>query len=217
MLSDDDRHHVERVLRLRRGEAVAVSDGAGSWRGCVYAGDGRVEVDGDVVFEPAPSPRVVVGFALTKGDKPEWAVQKLTEVGVDVIVPFVAARSVVRWDDDKAGRAAERFGRVAREAAAQSRRVWLPEVAPVAGFAEAAAAWRPALAEPGGGPVRLAESCVFVGPEGGWAPEELGLGLPNVSLGVTILRAETATVAVGAVLCALRAGAVEGIVERHDR
>lgn len=216
-LADVDRHHLERVLRLRRGEAVTVSDGAGSWRPCIYAGEGRVEVAGDVSFEPAPSPRVVVGFALTKGDKPEWAVQKLTELGVDVVVPFVSARSVVRWDGEKAARAAERFERVAREAAMQSRRVWLPEVAPVAAFSEAVQRWRPALAEPGGGPVSLTETCVFVGPEGGWTAEELGAGLPNISLGSTILRAETATLAVGALLCALRAGTVGQIVQDHDR
>jgi 16S rRNA (uracil1498-N3)-methyltransferase len=224
-LAPDDRHHLERVLRLRPGEVVSASDGAGGWRLCTFAAGGRLEPVGDVGFEPAPSPVVGVGFALTKGDKPEWAVQKLTEVGVDVIVPFVAARSVVKWDPDKAARNAERFERVAREAAMQSRRVWLPQVRPVVPFAEAVTqnAGRPAgssgsigslaLAEPGGESVSLAHSWVFVGPEGGWAPEELALGLPNCSLGSTILRAETATVAVGMLLCALRGG----FVQNHDQ
>lgn len=218
-LDDVDRHHVARVLRLRSGEAVTASDGAGSWRSCVYAGDGRVEPAGPVEFEARMAPVVTVGFALTKGDKPEWAVQKLTEVGVDIIVPFVAARSVVRWDADRAARAGERFDRVAREAAMQSRRAWLPEVRPVAAFgsAVAAAPSPPALAEPGGDPVSLTNSCVFVGPEGGWSSEELEAGLPNVSLGSTILRAETATLAVGVLLCGLRSRAVEEFVQNHER
>jgi 16S rRNA (uracil1498-N3)-methyltransferase len=232
-LSPDDRHHLERVLRLRAGEVVTVSDGAGGWRACVLAGgtggsggsaagagSGFVlEPVGDVAVQPAPSMRVTVGFALTKGDKPEWAVQKLTEAGVDAIVPFVAARSVVRWDADKAARNSERLARVAREAAMQSRRVWLPEVAAVAPFSDAVAVMMagpdrpvPALAEPGGAPLSLDHPCVLVGPEGGWSPEELGQELPIVSLGPTILRAETATMAAGLLLCAVRGG----FVRNHD-
>lgn len=201
-------------MRLRAGESVTVSDGAGRWRECSYAGGGRVDPVGEARFEPAPSPPVSVGFALTKGDKPELVVQKLTEVGVDRIVPFVGARSVVRWDEQKAGRNVERWRRVAREAAMQSRRVWLPAVSDVAGFAAAVAAWdgAVALAEPGGEPLGLTKSCVFVGPEGGWSPEELSAVPANFSLGSTILRAETATLAVGVLLCALR----DEIVGNHD-
>ena len=90
---------------------------------------------------------LTIGFALTKGDKPELVVQKLTELGVDRIVPFVAERSVVRWDDDKAARNVERWRAIAREAAAQAHRPWLPEVAEVRPFAEVVAAvgaaWTP--------------------------------------------------------------------------
>lgn len=216
-LDDVDRHHLERVLRLRAGETVSVSDGRGSWRLCAFVGGGMLDPVGEVCTEPAPSPVVGVGFGLTKGEKPEWAVQKLTEVGVDVIAPFLAARSVVRWEGEKAARNTARLVRVAREAAMQSRRVWLPEVRPVTSFGSAVTAvsgaeGSPAMAEPGGKPVSLAHSWVFVGPEGGWAPEELSCGLPNVSLGSTILRAETATVAAGMLLCALR----DGIVGIHD-
>lgn len=221
VVGEEDRHHLERVLRLRAGETVSASDGAGSWRLCTFVGGGTLEAAGEVEFEPVAGPTIGVGFALTKGDKPEWAVQKLTEVGVDVVVPFVAARSVVRWGEEQSARHAERFRRVAKEAAMQSRRVWLPDVRPVVSFAEAVSgdvagvgeAGRLALAQPGGEPVSLAHSWVFVGPEGGWAPEELALGLPNCSLGSSILRAETATVATGVLLCALRGGFVRNHVQ----
>ena len=214
VLSDDDEHHLRRVLRLRAGEAVTASDGRGGWRGCVCTGGSpALEAVGEILRDPAPAPPVTVGFALTKGDKPEWAVQKLTEVGVDVIRPFVAERSVVRWDDARAARAHGRMVKVAREAAMQSRRTWLPEVAAPVGFAAAVAAVDAngagaALAHPGGGPPTLDRPAVLVGPEGGFAPGELACGLPAVSLGPTVLRAETAAVAAGLALAWLRAGVV---------
>ena len=107
-----------------------------------------------------------------KGDRPELVVQKLTELGVDVIVPFVAARSVVRWDDERAGRHAERLAKVAREAAMQCRRPWLPTVEPVTDL-RATSRRRPgaALATLGGqSSVTQSTRLVLVGPEGGWAP-----------------------------------------------
>ena len=90
----------------------------------------------------------------------------------------------------------------------QSRRAWLPEVTDVTELADVASLPGAALAEPGGAPPSLDRPVVLVGPEGGWAPEEVGLGLPTVDLGPTVLRAETAAVAVAAVLGALRRGHV---------
>ena len=206
-LAPDDRHHLARVLRLRAGETVSVSDGAGRWRRGVWTDDGGVEPAGEVEHVPRPAPPITVGVALLKGDRPEWVVQKLTELGVDRIVPLATARTVVRWEGAKAARHVERLRRVAREAAMQSRRAWLPEVADVSGLPELAGPGV-ALAEPGGAPLSLAHPTVLVGPEGGWAPEEVGLGLPTVDLGPSVLRAETAAVAVAAVLAALRAGHV---------
>ena len=167
-----------------------------------------LEPVGPVEREARPAPPITVCFALVKGERPEWAVQKLTEVGVDRIVPFVASRSVVRWDGDKAARNAERLRRVAREAAMQSRRVWLPEVADVAPFAEIAALPGLALAEAGGAPPSLDHPAVAVGPEGGWGPEELAVGAPRVTLGPHVLRAETAAVVAGSLLVGLRSGVV---------
>jgi 16S rRNA (uracil1498-N3)-methyltransferase len=206
-----DAHHLTRVLRLRPGEALSASDGRGRWRMCRMTSAGAVESESAVHTEPAPKPTISVGFAPVKGDRPEWTVQKLTEVGVDRIVPIVAARSVVRWEGDRALRQAQRWRRVAREAAMQSRRVWLPEVADVIPLAELLASGdRWVMAQRGGPAPTLAENGVFVlvGPEGGWAPDELALDLPRVGLGPTMLRAETAAVAGAFLFAALRAGTV---------
>ena len=210
-----DAHHLSRVLRLRPGEAVGASDGAGSWRSCVVAGatGGEVRLDptGEVVTDAPPDPPITVGFSLVKGDRPELIVQKLTELGVDRILPLAAARSVVRWDADRSVRGLARLRQVAREAAMQARRAWLPEVAPPATVAAAAAAVGAAggLCEQGGGePLSLRRPALLVGPEGGWAPQEATCGLPAVGLGPTTLRSETAAITAGVLLCGLRSGTV---------
>lgn len=205
VLADDDRHHLRRSLRLRPGAAMVVSDGAGRWRDARF-GD-EVEPVGEVRVDPEPERTVVVGFAPVKGQRPEWAVQKLTELGVDAIWLLVADRSVVLWHGEREGGRTERLQRIVREAAMQSRRSRLPEVrtgvhpADVVGPAVA-------LADPGGGALVPETSTVLVGPEGGWTNGERSLGLPRVALGPTVLRAETAAVAAATLLCALRAGTV---------
>jgi 16S rRNA (uracil1498-N3)-methyltransferase len=188
------------VLRLRPGQEVTVADGAGRWRRCAFGPE--LEPLGEVEAEPQPRPEITVAFALVKGQRPEWAVQKLTEVGVDRIVPLLAARSVVQ------GSSVARLRRVAREAAVQSRRAWLPAVDDVCPAATVAAWPGAALASPDGGPPRLDLPVVLVGPEGGWDRRELGLDVPRVGLGPRVLRTETAAVVAGALLCALRAGVV---------
>lgn len=166
------------------------------------------EPDGEVRNVRRPTPAIGVAFALVKGTKPELVVQKLTELGVDVIVPFVAERSVVVWDRHKAEAARVRFDRVAREAAMQSRRAWLPTVEPVTTFDEVAGRKGVSRADRGGGPITLARPLVLVGPEGGWSDSERGRDLPVVALGDGVLRAETAAIAAGTLLGALRWGAV---------
>jgi 16S rRNA (uracil1498-N3)-methyltransferase len=214
-LDEPDRHHLSHALRLRPGEEVTVSDGAGRWRRCRYTtgrpGGGRstvgLEPEGPVIYEQPPQPAVGVGFVVTKGSRPEWVVQKLTEVGVDRIVPLSSSRSVVRWDSARAERNVDRLRRVAREAAMQSRRNRLPEVTGPLPFADVDVAGA-ALAEAGGAAPSLERPFVLVGPEGGWDRTELARGLPLVGLGPNVLRAETAAVAAGVLLCALRAGLV---------
>ena len=217
-LSDKDVHHLSRVLRLRPGELVSASDGRGGSRLCEWAPaeiGAALRVVTAPTWEPPPEPAVTVAFALTKAGHPEWAVQKLTEVGVDHIVLVTAERCVTRWAS--AGRQLERLREVARQAAMQSRRTWLPTVEGPAAFSALAAdeageaADRGlALAVQGGGPLTLATPTVLVGPEGGWSDAEVA-AVPrarHVSLGPNVLRAETAAMAAGVLLVALRSGLV---------
>jgi 16S rRNA (uracil1498-N3)-methyltransferase len=203
-LAEPDERHLRRVLRVRPGDAVSVSDGRGGRRACRLGAGAELEACGDVVSEPRPRPPITVAFALVKGQRPELVVQKLTELGVDRIVPFVAERSVVRWDPGKVDRQAERFAVIAREAAMQCRRVHLPEVARVADFDTVAALPGAALADPEGAPPSLSLPTVLIGPEGGWGGTERTAGLPSVRFGAHTLRSETAALTAGAVLGALR-------------
>ncbi len=205
-LADDDRHHAERVLRLRVGEQLTLSDGRGGSRQARWTAGGP-EVDGEISTEPRPEAELTVCFALVKGAKPELVVQKLCELGIDRIVPFVAERSVVRWDDAKADRAVDRLNTVARGAAMQSRRVWLPQVNAVTTFANVAVA-PSVLAEPAGRPPTTADRCVLIGPEGGWSDTERDVPLERVGFGRNVMRAETAAIAVAAIVVALREGLV---------
>lgn len=204
-LDPGDEHHLTRVLRLRPGDALTVSDGRGAWRPCRLAA-ATPEPVGPIVVVPSPAPELAVAFALVKGQKPELVVQKLTELGVDTIIPFLAERSVVRWDVDRATANARRFDRVAREAAMQSRRSRLPTVVPLQTFAQVSSLSGAARADRGGGPLSLDTPVVLVGPEGGWSHTEQQADLAVVGLGVHVLRAETAAIAAGVALTGLRAG-----------
>lgn len=215
-LAAGDAHHLGRVLRLRPGAEVCATDGQGGWRSTAYAGGDRLEPSGEVRQEPRPEPMLTVAFAPVKGDRPELVVQKLTEVGVDRIVPLVTARSVVRWDGERAAKQVERLRRVAQEACGQCRRLWLPEVglgtdAPVtpAALLGALGSAGTVVAEPGGGALDRGARTVLVGPEGGWSPEELADaaagGAGRCTLGPHVLRAETAAIVAGALLVTLRA------------
>lgn len=181
---------------------MTVGDGHGRYRVVRLAGE--LEPDGEITTAPRLGPPLAVAFALTKGDRPELVVQKLTEVGVDAVLPFVSARTVVRWDPEKAARNVLRWQAIAREAAAQCHRAWLPTVAAVGDFAAVAAHPGAALADPDGDPPTLGHPTVLVGPEGGWAPDEAAAIPARVRLGPHILRSETAAVVAGALLAALR-------------
>ncbi len=202
-LADDDRHHLERVLRLRSGDPLTVGDGAGRWRPCRFGV--TVEPLGDVVAVAPPQVEVAVGFAVLKGGRSESVVQKLTELGVDRIVPFVAERSVVRWDEARADRQLERWRRVAREAVMQCRRLWLPRIDPVQDFGRLDLTGA-ALAASVGRTMTGGENFVLIGPEGGWTDAELAAAPVHVGLGPHIMRAETAAVAAAAMLAARRSG-----------
>jgi 16S rRNA (uracil1498-N3)-methyltransferase len=203
VLGDDDLHHLGRVLRLRDGESVTASDGRGHWRACVWR-SGALEVAGEVVASAPPSARCAVAFTPVKGDRNEWAVQKLTEIGIDEIVILAPTQhSVVRWSD--ADKQLRKLRVVAREAAMQSRRVWLPNIVGLAALHAVCAGDGAAVADPDGVALTAGVSLVVVGPEGGFAEEELPTGVPRVQLGDTILRAETATLVAATLLVARRA------------
>lgn len=211
-LNDADRHHLLRVMRLRDGEVVTVSDGRGSWRSCRLLDGGELDVDGSVIDEPAPTVALTVGFAMPRGDRLELTVQKLTELGVDRIALLHCERSVTRWDTTKAAKQTAKLALVAREASMQSRRTRLPSIAAPVDVIAYLRALDPselaavACAEPQGPELQPSVSTVLVGPEGGWTAAELDAAPRLAGLGETILRIETAALVAGVALTQMRRG-----------
>ncbi len=220
VLSGPEGRHAATVRRLSVGERADVTDGAGAVAECEVTAVAQGVVELRVLArlaEPAPDPSIVVIQAIPKGDRGELAVELLTEVGADVVVPWQAERCVAQWRGDRAGRALDRWRRAAREAAKQSRRRRFPEVPGPAGLRDAvglAAAASLAIILDPEAPVALqrlrlpsrGEIVVIVGPEGGVSPAELaelaGAGAVSAHLGPTIMRASTAGAAATAVLLA---------------
>lgn len=215
-LDGREGRHLATVKRARADERVDVSDGRGDVAECVVASvDGPDRVTLTVVGrrrEPDPQPRLVVVQALAKGDRAEDAVEAMTEVGVDEIVPWAASRSVVRWDGERGAKAHARWAATAYEAAKQSRRAHLPLVASLASTRDVAqrlarAALAVVLHESAETPLAAArvpgdgEVVVVVGPEGGIGEEELeAFAATPFRLGPTVLRTSTAGVAATALL-----------------
>ena len=219
-LDGDEARHAVVVKRIRVGEQVVLTDGAGTCATVTVAATTKTSlsatVDEVATVEPE-LPRVVVVQAIPKGDRGELAVEMLTEVGVDVIVPWAAARSVSVWRGDKQVKALAKWRSTARESAKQSRRAWFPEVAEMVGTADVVALLRDAdvpvvLHEAASGPLGdlpvpgRGEIVIVVGPEGGISEEELvafaAVGAEPVRLGSSVLRTSTAGVAATAALLA---------------
>jgi len=198
---DATAHHLRRVLRLRDGEVVTVTDGVGRWRACRMS-SGALEADGAIVDVTPPGVPVTVAVAPPKGERLEWLVQKCTEVGVDRLVLLSAERSVVRWDGERVARQLARLRRIAVEASLQARRVWLPELSgPLPATDVLAVA---VVAEPGGRPLGPDDATVAIGPEGGWTAAEVAAADGQVSLGPNVLRVETAAVVAASMMVAAR-------------
>ena len=206
-ISTDDQHHLLKVLRVKATDQITVSNGVGAWMTATITKDGDVCATSELFVVEPPKWSLCIAFAPVKGEKPELIVQKLTELGIDEIIPLApTVRSVVRWDSAKAAKQTGRLQRVANEASMQSRRVWLPVVHPVTQLADLASRNEVAFAEPGGVEVSAVHRTIVVGPEGGFAPEELAQSTNRVSLGESVLRAETAAIVAGALMTRYRRG-----------
>ena len=208
--------HAATVNRTRPGEVVAIGNG----RGLVATGrvvsatpsELTIEVDA-VEHAKRPSPMLTLAQALAKGDRDELAVQASTELGIDVVIPWAAERSVSRWEGPKVAKGRERWSAIAREAAKQSIRPWVPEVGELLTSKQLpalAAAIRMLVLEPTAVTPLTAirpdgrDIVVVVGPEGGLTDGELtrfaDAGAELVRLGDTVLRTSTAGPAAIAVL-----------------
>lgn len=218
-LTGEEARHAA-VKRMRTGEQVVLTDGAGTTATCTVTTSDRTHsaatVDAVATTDPE-MPRVVVVQAIPKGDRGELAVEMLTEVGVDVIVPWAAGRSVSVWREDKQAKALARWRSTSREAAKQARRSWFPEVSDMVSTEQVVGLLRDAsvpvvLHEAASGPLAdlpvpgRGEIVIVVGPEGGISDEELALfatvGAEPVRMGTSVLRTSTAGVAATAALLA---------------
>ncbi|MEW2075502.1 16S rRNA (uracil(1498)-N(3))-methyltransferase [Streptomyces sp. NPDC013433] len=219
VLDGPEGRHAVSVKRLRVGEDVVLTDGAGRWAECVVLGsEGKdrliVQLD-SVAEEPPDEPRLTVVQALPKGDRGEVAVETMTEVGVDAIVPWAASRCITQWKGERGLKSLAKWRATAREAGKQSRRVRFPEVADAATTKRVAslladADFAAVLHESGAEPLATAELpasgeiVLVVGPEGGVSPEELALfeeaGARAYRLGRSVLRTSTAGTAAAALL-----------------
>jgi len=216
-----DARHAATVARVRPGERLRLGNGAGLvLHGTVTSADSAevaLEVE-HVDRSERPVPRIHLFQALAKGDRDELAVQAATELGVDVVVPWQAARSISRWDAAKAVKGRERWATIAREASKQSLRAWLPEVKPVATtrqLVESAGSTTTIVLDPEGDVAVSSlgaddfgdrDVVLIVGPEGGISADELAafeaVGARRVRLGSTVLRTSTAGPAAIAALSA---------------
>ena len=210
-------HHLARVARLRAGERVEISDQVTAYLALTEScspSEVRFRIESALPVEPE-LPRLSVVLAIVKFARFEWAVEKLTELGVHSITPLIAARSDAKLVRS-AEKRAERWRRIALEAAQQSRRLAAPTVAAPMAFADAVqdcGSDTKLLAEPTGPPITSVccgqETTLLVGPEGGWTGQESQLacewGFNAASLGRNILRTETAAVALASI-CASRCG-----------
>lgn len=199
-LDDRSEHHVFRVLRVRDGEVVTVTDGRGAWRVC-RAAAGSLRPDGDIERIAPPERPIELYVAIPKADRPEWIVQKATELGAHRIVFLHSERSVVRWNHERARKHLAKLAIVAAEASMQSRRVHVPAVEGPIDAAQVLSSVP--VAEPGGRPIGDTDHRLAVGPEGGWTPGEVERSPGAVDLGAHVMRVETAALAAVTLLAAV--------------
>ena len=230
VLPRQDAQHLK-ALRLKPGQEIELFDGAGAVRPFAIVPDGGLKATGAIATFPRPAMRISLYACVSKGSRWDWTIEKAVELGVSRIVPVISSRTIVRIapGPERAAKA-ERWRRVAADAARQSHAVWLPAVEEPADFAGAAAdaaaarargtalfgafisdpppppilaAWNAECEKRGGA---ASDAAVFIGPEGDFSPDETEAlakaGAVPVSLGPTVLRTETAAIYACAVLAA---------------
>jgi len=211
LLDGDEGRHAATVKRIRHGEQVVLTDGAGTSAVCSVteaAKSSLVLTVESTSFVERATPTITVVQALPKGDRGELAVEVLTEIDVDRIVPWAASRSVAVWKGERAAKGLAKWRATAREATKQARRAWLPEVTALASTDDvltliASADVAVVLHEDAAVPLvdvdvaGVSSILVVVGPEGGISDEELAAfdGATAVRLGTSVLRTSTAGVA----------------------
>ncbi|PAE21870.1 16S rRNA (uracil(1498)-N(3))-methyltransferase [Robertmurraya siralis] len=216
-ISDDDRHHIVKVMRLQVDDEIyCVTKGKSALCRIEEITDQQV-VAKVVKWEEASVEmpiQVTIASGLPKGDKLEWIIQKGTELGAAKFIPFTASRSIVKWDEKKAFKKVERWNRIAKEAAEQSHRHIRPEVhQPISlkklvelsenydyklvAYEESAKQGEASVFSSVLKEMKAGQSILIIfGPEGGLTEEEIALlndaGFLSCSLGPRILRTETA-------------------------
>jgi len=224
-LDDSIWHHLINVLRIDSGHLLAVSDGNGSYQifrtlatiaalrtaKAVRPSNKKTSQhhfhdffipQTEIIYTPKNSKEIAIGLAICKTDRLEWAIQKLTEVGVDHIWLLAAERSQIKSSGTKLNY--DRLRKIILEAASQAKRprlCLLHELCSVQnGYLEMSQIGKVAFAEPGGDKFSAELSAIMIGPEGGWTQDELGLSQNRISISDAILRVETAAVISGYLL-----------------
>ena len=220
-ITGDEHHYLFRVLRMRAGDRLTLFDGEGRQAeaevGAIGARTADLRVGEPTVAPSSTAPRLTVLLSIIKGERMDFCLPKLVELGVGRIIPVLAERSVVKLDGERAEKRRERYRAQVRAAAQQCRSPILPLVDPVSRLGEALARvadaelklvlWEDARAVPLRSALPAAtpaQVAVLVGPEGGLTEDEVErareAGFAAVGLGPRILRAETAAVASAAIL-----------------
>jgi 16S rRNA (uracil1498-N3)-methyltransferase len=216
-LDGDEGRHAATVKRMREGEVIHLCDGQGTRAIATVVKVHKNSLDLSIdqfTFEESPEPRFVVVQALAKGERAELAVEMLTEVGADAIIPWRAEHSIGKWDSVEKG--LEKWRRTSRESAKQSRRAWIPEISNLKSTAEVCEMMSQAQsvfvlhesADQALAACAIREQgtiMIVVGPEGGISPDELAAfsaaGARVVHMGASVMRTSTAgAIAVGGLL-----------------
>ena len=222
-LPADQLRYLRNVLRLKTGDALTLFDGRGFEYSALITGLGgrraQVKVTAKNRIPEEPAPKITLAQALPKGAKLEWIIQKATELGASVILPFTSARSIPKIQENKKEEKLSRWRKIAAEAAEQCGRFDVPEIPGILTFekaleraaagslkvifweAESERSLREVL---GDNAVGIKDVFVVVGPEGGFGLAEIdrarASGFVTASLGKRVLRVETAALAVLAIL-----------------